>query len=86
MFVGVYNSVPQKALWITLQKLGVPDDMTTLIKSFHQDMRTILRVDCKMLEEIEEANGLEIGVEWLSRCLTFMLVSLLKDSWTGLRQ
>ena len=48
-------------LWIALQKLGVPDDLITLIKSFHQDMKCRLRVDGDLLEEIEEANGLRQG-------------------------
>ena len=56
-----YDSVPRSALWIALQKLGVPDDLITLIKSFHQDMKARLRVDGEMLEEIEVANGLRQG-------------------------
>ena len=58
-----YDSVPCLALWIALQKLGlpVPDDLITLIKSFHQGMKARLRVDGDMLEETEVANGLRQG-------------------------
>ena len=64
MFVDLrkaYDSVPRTALWIALQKLGVPDNLITLIKSFHQDMKARLRVDGEILEEIEVANGLRQG-------------------------
>ena len=53
-----YDSVPCMALWITLRKLEVPDDLITLIKFFHRDKKARLRVDGEMLEEIEVANGL----------------------------
>ena len=56
-----YDSVPRTVLWNALQKLGVPDDLITLIKSFHQDMKARLRIDGEMLEEIEVANGLRQG-------------------------
>ena len=56
-----FDSVPHAALWIALRKLGVPDDLLTLIKSFHQDMKARLRVDGEMLEEIKVANGLRQG-------------------------
>ena len=56
-----YDSVPRTALWIALQKLGVPSDLITLIGSFHQDMKARLRIDGNLLEEIEVANGLRQG-------------------------
>ena len=42
-----YDSVPHSALWIALRKLGVPDDLITLIKSFHQDMKLDLELMVK---------------------------------------
>ena len=34
-----YDSVPREALWMALQKLGVPDVLIDIIKSFHTDMQ-----------------------------------------------
>ena len=31
--------VPRKALWVALRKLGVPDQLIDIIRSFHQDMK-----------------------------------------------
>ena len=30
-----YDSVPRQALWIALRKLGVPESLVQLIRSFH---------------------------------------------------
>ena len=57
----MHDSVPCMVLGIALWKLGVPDDLITLIKSFHQDIKARLRVDGNLLEEIEVANGLRHG-------------------------
>ena len=80
-----YDSVPRSALWIALWKLGVSDDLITLIKSFHQDMKARLRVHGEMLEEIEVANGLRQGCTMAPTLFNInsMLVLLLSDGWTG---
>lgn len=43
-----YDSVPKEAMWKVLRKLGVPDVMVSLIKSFHQDMKARNRLDKKV--------------------------------------
>ena len=53
-----YNSVPCEALWIALQKLGVPEAMIDLVKSFHSGMRTRVRVDGTLLDDFDVSNGL----------------------------
>ena len=34
-----YDSVPHAALWVALEKLGVPKEMVDLVNSFHDDMK-----------------------------------------------
>lgn len=61
-----YDSVPRAALWLALKKLGVPDQIVTLIQSFHDDMIAQIRLDGNLLEEITVDNGLCILVLSLS--------------------
>ena len=56
-----YDSVPRSALWLALKKLGVPEQMSTLIKSFHDDMKAQIRLDGNLLEEFTVDNGLRQG-------------------------
>ena len=56
-----YDSVPREALWVALSKLGVPDTLIELIRSFHQDMKATIRLDSTLLEEIRVENGLSQG-------------------------
>lgn len=39
-----YESVPCKALWIALKKLGVPDLLIDIIRSFNENMKTQILV------------------------------------------
>ena len=57
-----YDSVPRAALWRVLQKLGVPDDVIELIRSFHEGMKARVCIDGELLEEeISVDNGLRQG-------------------------
>ena len=56
-----YDSVPQEAMWVALRKLGVPDLLVNIIRSFHTNMEARIRVDGELLEEIEVNNGLRQG-------------------------
>ena len=58
-----YDSVPREALWTALKKLGVPDVLVGIIKSFHINMRARVRVDGELLEEIELNNGQRQGYD-----------------------
>ena len=53
-----YNSVSHKALWIALQKLGVPETMIELVKFFHCSMKARVREDGTSLEEFDVFNSL----------------------------
>lgn len=34
-----YDSVPREAMWLALEKLGIPDKVIRLIRSFHEDVK-----------------------------------------------
>ena len=56
-----YDSVPHEALWVVLQRLGVPDILIDIVKSFHEEMEAKIRLDQELLEQIEVNNGLRQG-------------------------
>ena len=61
-----YDSVPRKALWLALSKLGVPEPTIKLIRSFHCDMQAQIRLDDVTLEPIDINNGLRQGCSMAS--------------------
>ena len=56
-----YDSVPRHAMWLALEKLGVPEQTIRLIRSFHNNVRARVRLEGMMLEEIQVRNGLRQG-------------------------
>ena len=56
-----YDSVSREALWIVLQKLGVPTETVQMICSFHQNMKAKIRLDGSLLEQIDVQNSLRQG-------------------------
>ena len=40
-----YDSVPRESMWVALSKLGMPDLLVDIIKSFHTNMETRIDVD-----------------------------------------
>lgn len=40
-----YDSVPQEAMWMVLRKLGVPEVLVDIVKSFHYHVQARVRVD-----------------------------------------
>ena len=77
-----YDSV-REALLLALRKLGVPDTLIDIVRSFHDNMNANIRVDGEVLVEIEFNNGPRqrcsiapilfnlymcvVGERWLSR-------------------
>ena len=64
MFIDLkkaYDSVLRDALWTVLVKCGVPPRMLSIIKSFHDDMETIVRVGDAVANRFEVRNGLHQG-------------------------
>ncbi len=56
-----YDSVPREAVWIVLKKMGIPEVLVDIVKSFHKDMKAKVRLEGEELEEIEVTNGLRQG-------------------------
>ena len=55
-----YDSVPRDALWVALEKLGVPDEVVKLIASFHR-MQAKICLDGSVSEQFEVSNRLRQG-------------------------
>ncbi len=56
-----YDSVPRKAMWLALAKLGVPDPTIQLIQCFHQDMQAVVQLDGDTSDPFPVGNGLKQG-------------------------
>ncbi|XP_065176365.1 uncharacterized protein LOC135806138 [Sycon ciliatum] len=56
-----YDSVPRAALWIVLLKLGVPEQLVSLLKSFHDNMTATIIVNGSPTEGFPVCNGLRQG-------------------------
>jgi len=53
-----YDSVPRKALLMAINKLGVPEALIDIVRTFHEKMKAKLRIGEEILDEIEVTNGL----------------------------
>ncbi|XP_065182209.1 uncharacterized protein LOC135812918 [Sycon ciliatum] len=56
-----YDSVPRTALWLVLQKLGVPPSMLQVIRSLHEGMMASVRVGSGQSDSSGVENGLHQG-------------------------
>ncbi len=56
-----YDSVPRDGLWKVLHRLGVPRKLINIIRSFHTNMSTCLRLDGVLSDPIGVENGLRQG-------------------------
>ena len=72
-----YDSIPRVAI---VDKLGVPEDVIILVKSFHEGMKARLRVDSELLEKIEVTNGLRQGYT-LAPTLFNIYASIVAELW-----
>jgi len=75
-----YDSVPRAALWVALEKLGVPKELVELVKSFHDDTRAEVRVDGELLQSIEVKNGLRQGCT-MAPTLFNIYASVVAERW-----
>ena len=82
-----YDSVPRQALWLVLEKYGIPPLLVRLIQSLHDGMKVEVSVDGTTTPVIEVNNGLKQGCtiapslfnlyfnlvieEWRRRCQPF---------------
>ena len=76
-----YDSVPRAALWTALKKLGVPDLLVDIIRSFHSNMEARIRLDGELLEEIQVNNGLRQGCT-MAPTLFNLYASVVAEKWT----
>ena len=53
-----YDSIPRLALWLLLERVGVPPVMLNIIKSLHEGMRVKIRSDGGTSEAFPVTNGL----------------------------
>ncbi len=56
-----YDSVPRNGLWEVLLRLGVPAKLVDIIRAFHTNMSTCLRMDGVLSDPIGVENGLRQG-------------------------
>ena len=70
-----YDSVPREA---ALQKLGVPEAMIDLVKSFHSGMKARVRVDGTLLDDFNVSNGLRQGCVMV---LFNLYASIVSERW-----
>ena len=75
-----YDSVPREALWIALQKLGVPEAMIDLVKSFHSGMRATVRVDGTLLNDFDVSNDLRQSCTMAPTLFNFY-ASIVSERW-----
>ena len=79
----VYDSVPRTALWRALEKLGVPDLVIAIIRSFHQGMKAMVRISGELLaEEIDVENGLRQGCT-MAPVLFNLYACLVVERWSS---
>ena len=56
-----YDSIPRLALWLLLERVGVPPVMLNIIKSLHEGMRVKIQSDGGTSEAFSVTNGLRQG-------------------------
>lgn len=57
-----YNSIPREAMWKALTKLGIPEALIKIVKSFHEGMSAQIILNGRPSEEdIKVDNGLRQG-------------------------
>ena len=76
-----YDSIPRKAMWMALAKLGVPEPVIQLIKSFHNNMEANIRLDGNTLNPITVENGLRQGC-CMAPVLFNLYSGLFVERWT----
>ena len=63
-----------------MKRLGVPDTLIDIVKSFHEGMEAKIRLDQKLLEEIEVNNGLRQGCT-LAPTLFNLYACAVQETW-----
>ena len=77
-----YDSIPRRALWIALGKLGLPESIIHLIRSFHQDMSAQIRLGENLLDPLTVTNGLRQGC-CMAPVLFNLYLTVVIERWQG---
>ncbi len=77
--------VCDEAMWKVLMKLGVPEMMVSIIKSFHQDMKARLCIDGKVMDPITVAKGLRQGC-YMAPVLFNLYTCAVMEKWLEKRE
>ena len=75
-----YDSVSRTALWKALRKLGIPESIINIIRSFHENMKAQIRTNGKLLKEIAVDNGLRQGCS-MAPTLFNLYACLVVERW-----
>ncbi len=75
-----YDSIARPALWVVLQKYGIPPVLVKLIQSLHDDMIAEVTVDGGTTPEIKVTNGLRQGCT-IAPTLFNMYFNLVMEAW-----
>ena len=76
-----YDSVPHRAMWLALAKLGVPSSTIQLIQSFHRDKQATIQLGGTLLGPITANNGLRQGC-CMAPVLFNLYACLFVEHWT----
>ena len=77
-----YDSVPRTAMWLALEKLGVPQKTIQLIRSFHSGMKASICIEGELLDAIGVENGLRQGC-CMAPVLFNLYTCLLVECWSA---
>ena len=75
-----YDSVPREAMWLALVRLGVPEEIVQLIRSFHEGMKAKIRLDGSLLEHFGVRNSLRQGC-CMAPVLFNLFTCLVTERW-----
>ena len=83
MTTEAYDSVDRTLLWTVLARFGVPQNMISVIRQFHDDMRACVRLDdrvCSGWFAVEQ--GLRQGCVLASLLFNILFVAVINVAYT----
>ena len=77
-----YDFVPREALWMSLDKMGVPEEPIHLIKSLHQAIKAKICMEGKIVGNVRVQNGIRQGC-CMPSVLFNLYICLEVERWLG---
>ncbi|CAG4942943.1 unnamed protein product [Colias eurytheme] len=74
-----FDSVPRKALWIVLQKVGCPEKFLRMIRLFHDDMRCCVAVGGEQSDYFSVSCGVKQGCVLAPTLFAIYFAVVIKD-------